>query len=124
MTDGRVQHLMLKSNTRRARVTGADLHYKGRIAVDKAPMEAADRIPNERVHVLNSSNGARAETYVIPGRRNSGDTVLIGEFAGLAQVIDPVIILPYACRVREAAERSRPALVSVDGDNRLQGDTG
>jgi len=72
---------MLKSKIHRARVTGADLHYDGSIAIDEALMDAADLLPNEQVQVLNLSNGARAETYVIRGRRNSGDVVLNGAIA-------------------------------------------
>jgi aspartate 1-decarboxylase len=115
-----MQHLMLKSKIHRARVTGADLHYEGSIAIDEALMEAADLLPNEQVHVLNLSNGARAETYVINGRKNSGDIVLNGALARLAQVGDLVIILSYTWMTRETAERFHPAIVPVDGDNRIQ----
>jgi aspartate 1-decarboxylase len=114
-----MQHLMLKSKIHRARVTGADLHYEGSIAIDEALMDAADLLPNEQVHVLNLSNGARAETYVIRGRRNSGDVVLNGAIARMAQVGDLVIILAYTWMERDEAKLFHPVIVRVDGDNRL-----
>ncbi len=115
-----MRHLMLKSKIHRARVTGADLHYEGSIAIDEALMEAAGLLPYEQVHVLNLSNGTRAETYVIRGRRNSGDIVLNGALARLAQAAGLIIILSYTWMAREIAERFHPAIVPVDGDNRLQ----
>jgi len=118
-----MQRLMLRSKIHRARVTGADLHYEGSIAIDEALMEAADLLPNEQVHVLNLSTGARAETYVIRGRKNSGDVVLNGALARLAQVGDLVIILSYAWMPGDDAEHFQPIIVRVDGDNRLQENT-
>jgi aspartate 1-decarboxylase len=114
-----MQHLMLKSKIHRARVTGADLHYEGSIAIDEALIDAAGLLPNEQVHVLNLSNGARAETYVIRGRRNSGDVVLNGAIARMAQVGDLVIILSYTWMERDDAKLFQPVIVRVDGDNRL-----
>jgi aspartate 1-decarboxylase len=48
MTERPMHHLMLKSKNRRARVTGADLHYEDSIAIDETLMEAADPIPTSR----------------------------------------------------------------------------
>ena len=76
MTSSRMQRLMLKSKIRRAVVTGADLHYEGSIAIDEMLLEATDLLPNEQVPVLNCSNSARAQTYVIRGKQESGDIVL------------------------------------------------
>jgi aspartate 1-decarboxylase len=56
-------------------------------------MEAAHLLPNEQVHVLNLSNGTRAETSEIRGRRNKGDIVLNGALASLAQADGLVIIV-------------------------------
>jgi aspartate 1-decarboxylase len=110
---------MLKSKIHRARVTGADLHYEGSIAIDETLMEAAHMLPNEQVHVLNLSNGARAETYVIPGRRNTGDVILNGAIARLVQIGDLVIILSYTWMETETANRHQPVVVHVDENNRI-----
>jgi aspartate 1-decarboxylase len=119
MTELRMQRLMLKSKIHRACVTGADLNYEGSISIDEVLMEAADLLPNEHVHVLNLSNGARAETYVIHGRRNSGEIILNGAIARLVQVNDLVIILSYAWMTTDEAKRFQPIIVHVDNSNRL-----
>lgn len=115
-----MNRLMLKSKIHRAFVTGADLYYEGSIAIDEALMEAADLLPNEQVHVLNLANGSRAETYVIRGGRNSGEVVLNGALARLAQVGDPVIILSYTWTDTETARNLQPVIVRVDEKNRLR----
>jgi len=63
---------MLKSKIHRATVTQADLHYVGSVTLDADLMEAADLLPGEQVAILNITNGARLETYVIEGERGSG----------------------------------------------------
>jgi aspartate 1-decarboxylase len=114
-----MQHLILKSKIHRASVTGADLNYEGSISIDESLMEAADLLPNEQVHVLNLSNGARAETYVIRGRRDSGEIILNGAIARLVQVNDLVIILSYAWMTTDEAKRFQPIIIRVDNRNRL-----
>ena len=119
MTGLVMQLLMLKSKIHRACVTGADLNYEGSISIDEVLMEAADLLPNEQVHVLNLSNGSRAETYVIRGHRNSGEITLNGAIARLVQVGDFVIILSYAWMRMDEAKRFQPVIVHVDTNNRL-----
>ena len=63
---------LLKSKIHCATVTEADLRYMGSITIDEALMEAAHILPHERVQVVDNNNGARLETYVITGARNSG----------------------------------------------------
>ncbi len=114
-----MQRLMLKSKIHRATVTGADLNYEGSMAIDEALMEAADLLPNEQVHVLNLSTGARAETYVIRGERNSGAVVMNGAMARLVQIGDPVIVLAYTWMETGEAKRFKPVVVHVDEKNRI-----
>ena len=59
-------------------------------------MEAAHILPNERVQVVDNNNGARLETYVIPGPKNSGVICLNGAAARCVQPGDVVIIMAYA----------------------------
>ena len=60
---------MLKSKIHRATVTQADLHYVGSVTVDEDLLDAADLLPGEQVAIVDVTNGARLETYVIPGER-------------------------------------------------------
>ncbi|MHB1042012.1 MAG: aspartate 1-decarboxylase [Eubacteriales bacterium] len=108
---------MFKSKIHRATVTEANLNYMGSITIDEALMEAADILPNEKVQVVNNSNGARFETYVIKGPRDSGVICLNGAAARLVSPGDTVIIISYAIMDREEAFSYKPLVVVVDGRN-------
>ncbi len=68
--------LMLRSKIHRATVTDANLEYEGSLTVDPVLLEEAGMLSYEQVHVSNLNNGERFETYVIPGKRGSGEMVL------------------------------------------------
>lgn len=110
---------VMKSKIHRARVTQAELNYVGSITIDQDLMEAADILANEKVQIVNNNNGARLETYVIPGERGSGTICLNGAAARLVQVGDIVIIISYALMDREEARTHEPRLVFPDDHNRL-----
>ena len=74
---------VFKSKIHRATVTQADLNYIGSITIDEALIEAANIMEGERVQIVNNNNGARFETYVIRGERNSGVICLNGAAARL-----------------------------------------
>ncbi|MHB1405770.1 MAG: aspartate 1-decarboxylase [Desulfitobacteriaceae bacterium] len=109
---------MMKSKIHRATVTEANLKYVGSITIDSALMEAADLLPNERVQVVNNNNGARLETYVIPGEAHSGVICLNGAAARLVQVGDEVIIISYGIFTDDASRTYQPKVVFVDTGNR------
>ena len=110
---------MCKSKIHRATVTAAELHYPGSLTIDAELMEAADIVPYERVQVVNISNGARLETYAIPGERGRGDIRLNGAAARLGQPGDLIIIISYAMLEDSEARRHQPRVVHVDEDNRI-----
>lgn len=109
--------MMMKSKIHRATVTEANLHYVGSITIDSALMELADILPNEQVQVVNNNNGARIETYVIPGERHSGVICLNGAAARQVQVGDLVIIISYAMLSDEEAHQHTPKIVFVNDKN-------
>ena len=111
---------MLKSKIHRAHVTEADLHYEGSITLDPILIEAADLLPFELVHVLDITNGARLETYVIEGERGKGEVVINGAAAHLMHKGDLVIILAYTSVSEEEAPRFLPRLVYVDDENKIE----
>jgi aspartate 1-decarboxylase len=78
------------------RVTGAELHYEGSIALDPDHYEAAGILPYEFVEIWNKTTGARISTYVIPGERGSRCCVLNGAAARTCQVGDELIIAAKA----------------------------
>ena len=64
----------LKSKIHLARVTDANLLYEGSITIDSDLMKAANMLPYEQVDVLDCTNGARLQTYIIEGEaRTTGD---------------------------------------------------
>ena len=114
-----MRRTLMKSKIHRARVTGADLHYVGSITIDTDLMAAADLLPNEKVQVVDIDNGARLETYVIPGVQGSGDMCLNGAAARLVQPGDLVIVVSYAEFEDAEARTFEPTVVMVDTDNRI-----
>ena len=112
---------MLKSKIHRATVTQADLHYVGSITLDADLMDAADLLSGEQVHVLDITNGARLETYVIAGPRGSGVIGINGAAARLVAPGDLVIVASY-CSVTDSESRAlQPRVVFVDAGNRILG---
>jgi len=111
---------MMKGKIHRARVTGADLNYVGSITIDQTLMEAAGILANEKVQIVNNNNGARLETYVIPGERDSGVINLNGAAARLVQPGDVIIIIAYTWMEEEKAKAHLPKVIFVDENNRIQ----
>ncbi|WP_044478894.1 aspartate 1-decarboxylase [Paenibacillus antibioticophila] len=109
---------MMKSKIHRATVTEANLNYIGSITIDEDLMETADLLENEKVQIVNNNNGARLETYVIPGPRGSGVICLNGAAARLVQPGDNVIIISYAQMSAEELRSHKPTVVFVDANNR------
>jgi aspartate 1-decarboxylase len=89
----------------------------GSITIDSALLEASDILPNEKVQIVNNNNGARFETYVIPGPSGSGVICLNGAAARLVQPGDTVIIISYCLLGREEAADFKPKVVMVDENN-------
>ena len=110
---------MMKSKIHCARVTDANLNYMGSITIDVHLMELADILPNERVQVVNKNNGARLETYVLPGKAHSGTMCMNGAAARLAQVGDEIIVISYGDMTTEEAREYQPRLVFVDKLNQV-----
>jgi aspartate 1-decarboxylase len=113
---------MCKSKIHRATVTGADLNYVGSITIDPVLMEAADLLEYEQVAVVDVNNGARLETYVIPGVPGRGEICLNGAAARLVHPGDKVIVISYAQYDEEEMERYRPVFIFVDEQNRIARD--
>lgn len=107
---------MMKSKIHRARITDANLHYVGSITLDTRLMELADIREWEQVQVVDIDNGARFETYAIPG--GPGDVCLNGAAARLVQPGDRVIIITYGDYDEAELEEYEPRVVHVDASNR------
>ena len=102
---------ILKSKIHRVVITEANLDYIGSITIDEDLMDAANIYAGERVQVVDNTNGARLETYVIPGKRGSGCICMNGAAAHLIHVGDIVIIMAYAMMNPEEQATFKPAIV-------------
>lgn len=114
-----MMRIMMKSKIHRATVTQADLDYVGSVTLDAALMEAADLLEGEQVAIVDITNGARIETYVIPGERGSGVIGINGAAAHLVHPGDLVIIMSYAVLDDAEARALQPRIVHVDAQNRI-----
>src|SRR4051794_5654573 len=110
---------MMKSKIHRATVTEADLDYVGSVTVDVDLLEAANLLPGELVHIVDVTNGARLETYTIPGERGSGVIGINGAAAHLVHPGDLVILIGYGLMDEAEAKSHLPRVVHVDGANRI-----
>lgn len=99
---------MMNSKIHRARVTYANLDYVGSITIDQDWMDEADILSNQKVQVVNVTNGERLETYAIPGPRGSRVVCMNGAAAHRAKIGDVVIIIAYALMDYEEARRHTP----------------
>lgn len=105
---------VLKSKIHRVTVTEARLDYIGSITIDEDLLDAAGILPGERVYIVNNNNGARLDTYTIPGPRGSGVICLNGAAARLVQPGDIVIIMCYATMTPDEARSFRPTVIFPD----------
>ncbi|MGY0691749.1 aspartate 1-decarboxylase [Virgibacillus sp. FSP13] len=108
---------MMKAKIHRARVTEANLNYVGSVTIDQNILDQVGILPHEKVQIVNNNNGARLETYVIPGERGSGVICLNGAAARLVQPGDTVIIVSYAMVSEEELATFKPKVALMNENN-------
>jgi aspartate 1-decarboxylase len=105
---------VIKSKIHKVTITGANLHYIGSITIDEDLMDAAKLLENEKVHVLDLNNGERLETYVIKGKRGSGEICLNGAAARKVIIGDIIIIMSFALIDFQEAKSFVPTIIFPD----------
>jgi aspartate 1-decarboxylase len=111
---------MMNGKIHRARVTEADLNYVGSITIDEDILDAVGMVANEKVQIVNNNNGARFETYIIPGQRGSGVICVNGAAARLVQKGDVVIIISYVLISDEKIPTHKPKVAIMSEDNKIK----
>ncbi|MDR7072513.1 aspartate 1-decarboxylase [Fictibacillus barbaricus] len=111
---------LMKAKIHRATVTESNLNYVGSITIDEDILDAVDMLPNEKVQIVNNNNGARFETYIIPGRRGSGVMCLNGAAARLVHEGDTVIVISYAMLDETEVRNHQPKVAIMDENNRIK----
>ncbi|MDR4226117.1 aspartate 1-decarboxylase [Bacillus mojavensis] len=111
---------MMSGKLHRATVTEANLNYVGSITIDEDLIDAVGMLPNEKVQIVNNNNGARLETYIIPGQRGSGVICLNGAAARLVQKGDKVIIISYKTMSDQEAAKHQPKVAVLNDQNKIE----
>lgn len=106
---------MLRGKIHRATVTDTRLDYEGSITIDEELLERSGIWVGEKVSIANVNNGARFDTYVFKGERNSGIIALNGAAARLCDVGDKIIIMGYEL----TDEPIHAKAVLVDENNKI-----
>ncbi len=110
---------VFQSKIHRAKVTDAKLNYIGSITIDEDLLDASKILVGQKVQIVVQENGERFETYVIKGKRGSGEICLNGPAARRVQLGDTVIIIAYAMMDYEEAKTFSPTIVFPNEQNRL-----
>jgi aspartate 1-decarboxylase len=110
---------LLKSKLHRARVTDVNVDYEGSLTIDRDLMDRVGLSPCETILCSNAMNGARFETYAIPGERGSGAIVLNGAAALLGKPGDRLTIMSFADLDFAAAQLWKPRVIVLGEANRI-----
>ena len=110
---------MMKGKIHRASVTESNLNYVGSITIDSDILDKVDMKANEKVQVVNNNNGARFETYIIPGERGSGIFCLNGAASRLVQKDDIIIVISYILVPEEKVDTHVPVVAVLDAKNNI-----
>tara|TARA_B100000575_G_scaffold26694_1_gene18025 strand:- start:398 stop:751 length:354 start_codon:yes stop_codon:yes gene_type:complete len=105
---------LVKSKIHRVTVTGANLDYMGSITIDPDLLNASNIIPGEKVQVLSTLEGERLETYVIEGKRGSGEIIINGPAALKIKTGSVVIIISYILIDVDQAKSFQPNIIFPD----------
>jgi aspartate 1-decarboxylase len=110
---------ILRAKIHIATVTESNLSYEGSITIDEKILEKAGILPYEQVMISNLNNGERFETYVITGKKGSGEICLNGPTARKGVVGDKVIIFCYGYVEDKKLKRFKPKIVLLDDGNKI-----
>jgi aspartate 1-decarboxylase len=102
-----------------ATITESNIAYEGSITIDEAILKEAGMLAYEQVMISNVNNGERFETYIIPGKKNSGEICLNGPTARKGVVGDKIIIFCYSYFEEKEIQNHKPKIVHVNSKNRI-----
>lgn len=111
---------MFYAKLHQARVTDANIEYKGSIGIDSELIALAGMYPYQKVLVVDIENGNRLETYIIPAEAGSREITLNGAAARLVSVGDRVIIIAFVDVDIPVPTDWDPRVVMLDADNRVE----
>jgi aspartate 1-decarboxylase len=110
---------LLKSKIHRATVTGGNLKYEGSLTIAIDLMEKVGLQEYERILCGNMANGNRFETYVIRGKRGSGQIIMNGAVAHLGKKGDLLTIMNFAAFDQAKAKKWKPRVIVLGKGNKI-----
>jgi aspartate 1-decarboxylase len=110
---------VIKSKIHQVKITESNLYYVGSITIDEDLMDAANLIEYEKVTIVNINNGERLDTYVIKGRRGTGEICMNGPAARKVAVGDIIIVMSFALMDSNEAKNFKPKIIFPNTENNL-----
>jgi aspartate 1-decarboxylase len=111
---------MLRAKLHHARVSDADINYVGSITIPTDILDAVGMVPYEQVLVADVENGARFETYIIPGEPGSDRIQVNGAAAHLVTLGDRLIIMAFGWVDFPPPKDWTPTVVVLDEHNHVK----
>jgi aspartate 1-decarboxylase len=108
---------LLKSKIHCATVTGGNVNYEGSLTIAADLADKAGLQEYERILCGNMANGSRFETYVIRGKRGSGEIILNGAVAHLGKKGDLLTIMSFALFDEARAKKWKPRVIVLGKNN-------
>jgi aspartate 1-decarboxylase len=115
---------LLKSKIHRATVTGGNVKYEGSLTVAGDLMDKVGLQEYERILCGNMANGNRFETYVIRGKRGSGEIVMNGAVAHLGKKGDLLTVMNFAAFTKAEAKKWQPRVIVLGKGNKIADERG
>ncbi len=111
---------LLKSKIHRATVTGGNVEYEGSLTISADLMEKCGLQEYERILCGNMANGNRWETYVIKGKRGSGEIIMNGAVAHLGKKGDLLTIMNFGIFTEAEAKKWKPRVIVLGKENKIE----
>ena len=89
------ERLVVKSKIHKAVVTGVDPEHIDCVIVDEDILEMSNIAPCERVLIVDNDNGARVETFVLKGKKGSGELISCGAVSQHIHDGDEIILMAF-----------------------------
>jgi phenylacetate-CoA ligase len=110
------ERLVVKSKIHKATVTGEAKERIDCVFIDEELLELSNISPCEKVLIVDNTNGARIETFVMLNKRGSGEIVMSGAAASSIHTGDEVIIMAFTWSEETNAQFKN---ILVDENNRF-----
>ncbi len=109
----------LKGKIHRATVTGSVVDYPGSIGIDTDLLAAAGILVYEHVLLVNVTNGARVDTYVVPADAGCGEVPVLGAAGRRLSAGDIVIIMNFALYTEYEMAKQKLQVVITDEKSKV-----